>query len=615
MKMLLFGKNRSNSSTQRKDEAYGVASKSKRVQNGQAQWKTGHHEAEPHFGGEQDTIHDDSIYTSMPAKRLGQAAADSERPFYSGARSCASSAIMSSATTVQIASGNAKPRKVTKSNNARYGQELKNHPRQSTKPRKDQGRGHQWGKDSKTRFSHHHDTDQLSVGSCSTTSSAPIPINFLPEEPQPNRSLALEKSLEKLGKSMPAAKLEKQMKEIKAGRRVGNHVRNGNMTPTPRDSQKKPFHLKEGSLASKACKSCPVDLDEEQDDDEDIDDDESSLFSFPLSRNGSGSNFEIDVCNPCNPTPAMTEIPRGNLHRGESTGSSASSFDIASYINTNENIDRCPSPGTIRLTQEGLSRHERSSLQESLRDPPKDPYEEWRYEKDTQEWDRRQHGEKERALFDETIRTNEALRKTTHQQKDIVNLPSPNNPEQYTRRRPRFGPFRKEKEDTAEISLAPLQEVVEEKGPISQPTGLGKMFRRKNHRSTEMAKSHLDKERQRAREAKLQHQLLVQQEEARIAQKKAEYLLKQREREGIGKPSASSPVSDKTARETCSNSSSTGAGLPPCVLCGQNPRTHIASPCMHFSFCSTCAQQLVNKTTVSCPVCCEPNVTFAAVSV
>ncbi|KAL7578282.1 hypothetical protein ACA910_012695 [Epithemia clementina (nom. ined.)] len=55
--------------------------------------------------------------------------------------------------------------------------------------------------------------------------------------------------------------------------------------------------------------------------------------------------------------------------------------------------------------------------------------------------------------------------------------------------------------------------------------------------------------------------------------------------------------------------------LPPCVICHRGKRTHIATPCMHFSFCATCAIRLSDQGPRDCPVCNQPQVSFAAVSV
>jgi hypothetical protein len=54
--------------------------------------------------------------------------------------------------------------------------------------------------------------------------------------------------------------------------------------------------------------------------------------------------------------------------------------------------------------------------------------------------------------------------------------------------------------------------------------------------------------------------------------------------------------------------------LPPCVVCRINERTHIATPCMHFSFCDECVATTL-QASKTCPVCKQNNVSFAQVSV
>jgi hypothetical protein len=43
--------------------------------------------------------------------------------------------------------------------------------------------------------------------------------------------------------------------------------------------------------------------------------------------------------------------------------------------------------------------------------------------------------------------------------------------------------------------------------------------------------------------------------------------------------------------------------LPPCAVCKVAERTHISMPCMHYSFCSECAEELHGLETPICPIC------------
>ena len=53
--------------------------------------------------------------------------------------------------------------------------------------------------------------------------------------------------------------------------------------------------------------------------------------------------------------------------------------------------------------------------------------------------------------------------------------------------------------------------------------------------------------------------------------------------------------------------------LAPCVVCKASERSHIAMPCMHFSFCKNCIDDLSQSARPQCPVCSVRNVTFTRV--
>ena len=79
-------------------------------------------------------------------------------------------------------------------------------------------------------------------------------------------------------------------------------------------------------------------------------------------------------------------------------------------------------------------------------------------------------------------------------------------------------------------------------------------------------------------------------------------------RKGKGPTDTSSEISSQA---------SVARSVPLCVVCGKRERTHIATPCMHFSFCETCCDRMRKQKggVKMCPVCRMPNVKFAAVSV
>jgi hypothetical protein len=46
-----------------------------------------------------------------------------------------------------------------------------------------------------------------------------------------------------------------------------------------------------------------------------------------------------------------------------------------------------------------------------------------------------------------------------------------------------------------------------------------------------------------------------------------------------------------------------------CIVCSSRERTHIAVPCMHFSFCEPCAK-ILKRNQWACPVCGTPHTTY-----
>ena len=130
----------------------------------------------------------------------------------------------------------------------------------------------------------------------------------------------------------------------------------------------------------------------------------------------------------------------------------------------------------------------------------------------------------------------------------------------------------------------------------------------------------LEKERRSAREELKRRELLERQEQERIAFKKQAYLEQQRAREAEagGRSSPSLPPSLPLVRPARPSSSSTElvaaeestitskgtagktsrrmSALPLCVICSVRERTHIATPCGHFSFCGECALNTIGRT-------------------
>jgi hypothetical protein len=108
-------------------------------------------------------------------------------------------------------------------------------------------------------------------------------------------------------------------------------------------------------------------------------------------------------------------------------------------------------------------------------------------------------------------------------------------------------------------------------------------------------------------------------EQKRIQQLREKELQRQRKREADAKKdlptssiNESHSKSSGNSATTCKNATkrSTAISTIPCSVCSKGKRTHIATPCMHFSFCETCANKLKGA---PCPLCGTKNSTYQQV--
>lgn len=72
-------------------------------------------------------------------------------------------------------------------------------------------------------------------------------------------------------------------------------------------------------------------------------------------------------------------------------------------------------------------------------------------------------------------------------------------------------------------------------------------------------------------------------------------------------PSDDAPTTTTTTR--AQRKLSTSVQHLPCVVCSVRERTHIAVPCMHFSFCEPCSK-ILKRENWACPVCGTPHTTY-----
>ena len=84
---------------------------------------------------------------------------------------------------------------------------------------------------------------------------------------------------------------------------------------------------------------------------------------------------------------------------------------------------------------------------------------------------------------------------------------------------------------------------------------------------------------------------------------------KEKEDERITKASFASPETTLSLNR----SPKTVTTLPPCTVCKTAERTHISLPCMHYSFCSICAETLNELVVPTCPICQTQEITLSRV--
>jgi len=412
---------------------------------------------------------------------------------------------------------------------------------------------------------------------------------------------------------------------------------------------------------------------------------------------------------------------------------------IISMVNASDRalMEKSESPGSLRLTAEGLKQHERKVVLGSSEYGPVDVDEYcvdnddddgdsnriaieniqvWKRKRDNEKWKRKLREEREQALSSRL--TSSAASMLAANQS--ISLPETEEQGSSSKKIGGLVPSRlfpsRRKEDVADISLAPLadleqfhcaQETEEGEEGKNDRTGSGivSLFRKRSgssgvhHRVNTKAQAILEQERiayvearrvQRA--SRHLHNKADEEERQRIQSMREAYLERERAKEAsasqsrpattsdaIGKgtwrphekalfdtdcsvssgedeqvqssplasisllvPSPSLPpifrdfhaltlsdpcqrttspatmatIPEMAASSTSLSTSGTSPLLPPCAVCGIGERTHIASPCMHFSFCGRCVSefQRMGPNNVACPICLQPNVTFSSVS-
>jgi len=72
-------------------------------------------------------------------------------------------------------------------------------------------------------------------------------------------------------------------------------------------------------------------------------------------------------------------------------------------------------------------------------------------------------------------------------------------------------------------------------------------------------------------------------------------------------------ISDEISSASTPEAAAPSLNKKLCVVCGKHKRTHLALPCMHFSYCGDCVVELRKNNVKECIVCNERNITFSKV--
>ncbi|KAL7578283.1 hypothetical protein ACA910_012696 [Epithemia clementina (nom. ined.)] len=381
-----------------------------------------------------------------------------------------------------------------------------------------------------------------------------------------------------------------------------------------------------------------------------------SVYSFSFSEDDEGTGFELDGFQGLGHLYGMQSADV----RDESSESSCT-FD-GETTSDRDLMERCASPGAIRLTEAGLSRHEKDTFKELLKEQPSDPIMAWKNGHEARKWYRQRQAERAAERQDRIEhqppplqdRAGRPFHPSKLRDSDIPPQPPPPPGElrksssganklklgaaQLLAAPFRKGPDAAETAAAAAMSLGPPAPDDDSdtwkncsykyRGSDDAKTaGIINIFRKRSNRSTASAGSERDSNCSGNRK---KDTVSYKPDKDRNESKRRFHNSDgQRTREGLPlPPSRDSTPSKKTgSREdqlstpgatTTTKKTKPGtptSSLPPCVICHRGKRTHIATPCMHFSFCATCAIRLGDRGPCDCPVCHEPHVAFAAVSV
>jgi hypothetical protein len=325
--------------------------------------------------------------------------------------------------------------------------------------------------------------------------------------------------------------------------------------------------------------------------------------------------------------------------------------------------ERNASPGVIRLTAEGLKSHTEMKQDEIVASTKKanrsrnnkstgGGYDAWKCQREERKYYRAKYEQRDDKLEEKIMAAKERAERSSSSQasKGKQRYAALNS----AKRKPLHQSLaiKKKEEGVDLLSVAPMETLNESvfeqdtASPSSRPSPFGSI-RRKKIATKLIPKQLLEAERQKEKEAEAKKKQDEEADFARIQKRRENYLKQQREVEAKAREerkhnSAKEPIDapltpateeastnsyfsifSKEGTDTRSTMSSvldedtftisTTTSSQPCVVCMKGERTHIAMPCMHYSFCEDCVESMQCRGVANCPVCKARRVSFTKV--
>jgi len=243
----------------------------------------------------------------------------------------------------------------------------------------------------------------------------------------------------------------------------------------------------------------------------------------------------------------------GNLHQEgdddaplnphDSDNGSSVDFELGARINMSDTVLMMTDneKGTLRLTKDGLKRHEQVQLEETVKSRrrlgSKTGFERWKFQQDTKKWYQSKHAQRDAQMHQSRLK--KAFRGVGVGGNRTPKKPPPSN----------MGPLqtlglvsvskqRKLEKELGDVSVGPIDLEVTYVPPPSSSSG--GIIRRKT--VAELKQEYLDKERRKQREYEAQKEQVQDEEKERIRQRKRDYLERQRRLQSQRPPTPPSPL-------------------------------------------------------------------------